>query len=510
MYKILIVDDEKIERKGVSFLVKQMDVKCELVEAVNGQAALEYLQENQVDILLTDVKMPHMDGIELIKQIKEKNINPGMKMVIISGFSDFEYAKLAVKMGVSDYILKPVDPREFEPTIKKIMDEIETEKLDKVLVEQSMSFVKQHYLYSLVNGLGVDDIPGIQSGTEGFVMEYTRLILIEFDKTFFGKRDDNFGAKLTECLNKYDADNQYLNLNTEQAVVFFAIKDKDDSFYKEIASAIVKMIEQEYARKAYIAISSPFVDSKDVSQAFNNAETIMENRFYQTETRIFMASEEGESSSDVQIDDDTVMKQMKQDIKMKDMSALREHYERLCERYRVKTQFSQVYIKFIFSNLLKEFYEALPERNESELNKEIDALYRASDFEQMLALVDKNIKKLEEVFDSNPQLAHREVDTVKKYIYEHYSEEISVEQLAELVYMAPSYLSFIFKKETGQNLSKFIKAYRMEKAKEMLESTHNKIVAISNAVGYPNVSYFCQSFREYYGISPQKFRSNGE
>ena len=152
----------------------------------------------------------------------------------------------------------------------------------------------------------------------------------------------------------------------------------------------------------------------------------------------------------------------------------------------------------------------MPDRNETELDKEIDALYRASDFEQMLALVDKNIKKLEEVFDNNPQLTHREVDTVKKYIYEHYSEEISVEQLAELVFMAPSYLSFIFKKETGQNLSKFIKAYRMEKAKEMLEGTHNKIVAISNAVGYPNVSYFCQSFREYYGISPQKFRSNGE
>lgn len=510
MYKILIVDDEKIERKGVSFLVKQMDVKCELVEAVNGQAALEYLQENQVDILLTDVKMPHMDGIELIKQIKEKNINPGMKMVIISGFSDFEYAKLAVKMGVSDYILKPVDPREFEPTIKKIMDEIETEKLDKVLVEQSMSFVKQHYLYSLVNGLGVDDIPGVQSGTEGFVMEYTRLMLIEFDKTFFGKRDDNFGAKLTECLNKYDADNQYLNLNTEQAVVFFAIKDKDDSFYKEIASAIVKMIEQEYARKAYIAISSPFVDSKDISQAFNNAETIMENRFYQTETRIFMASEEGESSSDVQIDDDTVMKQMKQDIKMKDTTGLREHFEKLCQKYGNKKDFSQVYIKFIFSNLLKDFYDNIPDVSEIELNNEIDRLYKSSDFDTVIEIINTNIDRLDRTFSDNPQMVHREIEDVKQYIYAHYGEEIGVEQLAEMVYMAPSYLSCIFKKETGQNLSKFIKAYRMEKAKEMLENSHKKIVNVSNDVGYPNVSYFCQSFREYFGVSPQKFRSQGE
>ena len=84
-----------------------------------------------------------------------------------------------------------------------------------------------------------------------------------------------------------------------------------------------------------------------------------------------------------------------------------------------------------------------------------------------------------------------------------------MDYLADMVFMAPSYLSHVFKKETGQNLSKFIKAYRMEKAKEMLKETHNKIVNISYAVGYPNVSYFCQSFREYFGVSPQKFRDQG-
>ncbi len=510
MYKILIVDDEKIERKGVSFLVKQMDVQCELVESVNGQAALEYLQDNKVDILLTDVKMPHMDGIELIKQIKDRNINPAMKIVIISGFSDFEYAKLAVKMGVSDYILKPVDPREFEPTLKKIMDEIETEKLDKVLVEQSMSFVKQHYLYALVNGLGVDDIPGIQLGAEGCGMDYDRLMLIEFDKTFFGKKDDNFGMKLKECVNKYDPDHQYLNLNTEQGVVFFAAKDKEDSFYKNVAMAIVQMIEQEYMSKAYIAISAPFTDSEQVGQIFDDTETIMENRFYQTETRVFMASEEGEASSDVQVDDDTLMKQMKQDIKMKDTTGLREHFKKLCQKYGNKKDFSQVYIKFIFSNLLKDFYDNIPDVSEIELNNEIDRLYKSSDFDTVIEIINTNIDRLDKTFTGNPQMAHREIEDVKQYIYTHYGEEIGVEQLAEMVYLAPSYLSCIFKKETGQNLSKFIKAYRMEKAKEMLENSHKKIVNISNDVGYPNVSYFCQSFREYFGVSPQKFRSQGE
>jgi two-component system response regulator YesN len=124
----------------------------------------------------------------------------------------------------------------------------------------------------------------------------------------------------------------------------------------------------------------------------------------------------------------------------------------------------------------------------------------------VLVVINRNIDRLEQEFGCNPQMNHREIESVKKYIYENYSKEISVDYLAEMVYMAPSYLSHVFKKETGQNLSKFIKAYRMEKAREMLEETHNKIVNISLEVGYPNVSYFCQSFREYFGVSPQKFR----
>ena len=195
---------------------------------------------------------------------------------------------------------------------------------------------------------------------------------------------------------------------------------------------------------------------------------------------------------------------------MKDIVALKTHFGWVCEKYRDKTEYSQVYVKFIFSNLLKDFYDSLPEDKKGALDKEIDQLYRSTDFGSVKAIIDDNILRLEEVFSVNPQMAHREIEAVKQYIYEHYKEELSIDILAKLVYMAPSYLSAIFKKETGQNLSKFIKEYRMEKAKDMLENTHMKIVNVSEAVGYPNVSYFCQSFREFFGVSPQKFRNQGE
>jgi two-component system response regulator YesN len=159
---------------------------------------------------------------------------------------------------------------------------------------------------------------------------------------------------------------------------------------------------------------------------------------------------------------------------------------------------------------MKEIYDVLPKDNQDSLSEDVDRLYRTTDFSEVMNILDRGISLLEENFKVNPQTAHKEIDTVKKYIYENYDRELSIDILAEKVYMAPSYLSHVFKKETGQNISKFIKSLRMEKAKQMLEDTHEKIVNISARVGYPNVSYFCKSFREYYGVSPQKFRDEEE
>ena len=510
MYKILIVDDERIERKGIAFLLKQMDIECVIDEAVNGQAALEYLAENDVDILLTDIKMPHMDGMEMVKKIKENKINPSMKIVIVSGHNDFEYAKLAVKLGVSDYILKPVNPEEFETTLRKIVDEIDSKKIEQDKVEKSKEYLRQHYLYSLVNGLSVGEMRDIKIDNSIMDEEYSKLMLVEFERSIFGNGDNDFLNNLAECLAEINVEFQYLNLNTEQCVIFFKEHDKEDAYWKKVATKIQNMIKRKYNATVYIAISRTFSKMEDIPSAFEETETLMENRFYQSETKIYISYEETQMDLSDSVDDDTIMKQMKQDIKMKDTEGLKIHFEKLCAKYKSKTDFSQVYVKFIFSNLLKDIYDNISEVGEFELNSEIEKLYKAVDFKTVIDIINVNIKRLEESFSTNPQTVHREVESVKQFIYEHYGEDLCVERLAEMVYMAPSYLSCVFKKETGLNLSKFIKAYRMEKAKEMLEDSHKKIVTISNEVGYPNVSYFCQSFREYFGISPQKFRSQGE
>lgn len=505
MYHILIVDDEKIERQGIQFLLKQINVEWEMEEAANGRDALELLKQKRFDIMLTDVKMPFMDGLQLIEEAVK--LDPEMKTVIFSGYGEFEYARKALSFRVVDYMLKPVEPEAFARLIRKIISQMESRQRTKKITEKGLSYVKEHALYGLLNGKLLEEVKR-ESGEMVDVEEFETircLLLLEFGGDFFSKTGVEFREEILQVAGE---DGMYLNLNPQQSVLLLPY---DDEEVRNMARAVISYIRETYKEDCFIAVAGNITGADSLEKAYNEAEALMEARFYQPEKKLYVSENHGEEEEESRhSSDDALMKQMKQDIRMKDITGLREHFARFCAKYQNQTDFSQVYIKFIFSNLLKDFYNSMPERNEAQLNEDITKLYSATKFTTVMEMVNANINRLEQSFGSSPSVLHREIETVKQYIYEHYSNELSVDALAQRVYMAPSYLSHVFKKETGQNISKFIKTYRMEKAREMLETTHNKIVNISYAVGYPNVSYFCQSFREYFGISPQKYRSQGD
>ena len=511
-YTLILVDiptpEVRHEKKMYTTIPLGIILKNDAIITICREA-YEYLcsdEAEHIDILLTDVKMPFMDGITLIKKLNEDNIK--LKTIIFSGYNEFEYAKLAVKLGVKDYILKPVDPVEFENTIKKVCAELDEERIHTSNYNKQADFVKQFYLYSLLNKA---DTKGILENDD-FLRSYNRLILIEFNTDFFGKYDGGDANILTlsDCMG--DIEYQYLNLNTQQSVIL--IKDEAKALSMDLLKNMLEKLHNYIFGKTgqfmYAAVSDIIDDYHRISDMMDELENLMSNKFYQTNNYIFTNDISDKMPVFVQIDDDVLMKQMKQDIKMKDVTFLRIHFDALCKKYRSQSNFSHIYIKFVFSNLLKDFYDALPGANEDEFASQIDKLYTSEDFNCIMDIVNHNIDILEKSFISNPLTMHREIETVKEYIHNHYSEELGAQQLADMVYLAPSYLSSLFKKETGQNLSKYIKQYRMEKAKELLTDTNMKIVNISEKTGYPNVSYFCQSFREYFGVSPQKFRDKGE
>ena len=144
MYRVLITDDEKIEREGLKFLLAQEEGEYEIHEAANGRQALNVLRSEEIDFLLTDIKMPHMDGLELSRRAKEEN--PALQIIIFSGYSDFTFAQEAIRYGVTEYILKPVNPEDFHKVIQKAEKVIEQRKKKESREIKEKNFLQQYFL----------------------------------------------------------------------------------------------------------------------------------------------------------------------------------------------------------------------------------------------------------------------------------------------------------------------------------------------------------------------------
>ncbi len=174
-----------------------------------------------------------------------------------------------------------------------------------------------------------------------------------------------------------------------------------------------------------------------------------------------------------------------------------------------RTDRSHIYVKSVFSKILAEILKDLPDVSAQRSYQLVTKIYKAGAISELADLILPLLEALESREDLSAGNGSRISELVKQYVYAHYKEDISLKSVASAVFLSPQYLSSVFKKETGGGLAKFIKDYRMKKAQELLRKTNQKIHVICTEVGYSNESYFCKSFRECFGVSPEKYRLQG-
>lgn len=499
MINILVVDDEKIEREGLKYLLSREEDISEICEASNGKQALQILRTQQIHLLLTDIKMPHMDGLELARRAKEENER--LQVVIFSGYNDFTFAQEAIRYGVKDYVLKPVDPENFHDVISRVKDEIIKIKEKESHDLQGQNFLQQYFLQNyLYTGqkeilsraekmINLDKWNGWHCG-----------ILIESGEAFFDSAEETLPEEIQKELRRIFF---YLNLNARQSLLLFQDVYCD---YQLVANHIYQFLKRNYQVGFHLAVSRKFEGAESLPDVMNQLERQMEEKFYHPEKHIFSCEEEDWKLAGKEVQDAHLMQMISEDITRKDMENLWKHFGCLKEKYQANTQFSSMYIKFVFSNVIQELYQENQFTGERKLEREIDRLYNCRDILQILDVTEENIREFEGFVKRSMSESRNEVAAVKNYIYQHYDEDLNLEMLAEKVYLSSGYLSFIFKKETGMNLNRFIRVFRMEKARELLCGTGMKVAQVSEKVGFANVSYFCRSFREYYGKSPESYR----
>lgn len=223
MFRILLVDDEAQEREGIRFLIEKYRLPLSVVEAQNGQKALEYLKGHPVDILFTDVKMPYKDGLELAKETFQ--FNPDIRIIIFSAYGEFEYAKRAMEANAVDYLLKPIELDEFEKVMNKVIGDLERQREESKQEQEQKEASMKRVFYKVFTGgsVSASDLGMLEEYFRTIGKERKVLISLESGRNIFEQQEEVF-LKLLHTYIRIPC--EYVNLYPDSSVVLLADENR--------------------------------------------------------------------------------------------------------------------------------------------------------------------------------------------------------------------------------------------------------------------------------------------
>lgn len=517
MFTILIVDDEQVEREGIAFLIRKFDIPLEMMEAENGEKALSLIRSHTVDILFTDIKMPFMNGLDLIHQARE--IQPKIKSIIFSAYSEFDYARKAIQDKAMSYILKPIDIKEFLDVLGRVIElcdeEAENERREKKLLEENKK-VKQYEKSSLLHSL----LQPIQAGFDlGQVKKLTRLdaenkalvlLLVETRERFFHIHNEEFEGVLDRVIHY---DHEYLNLDEYEGLIFISTRRVGlrQSELNELAEGLIKSLEQDFDIKPFILIGKPVARIEELAQEYSAMEQEADLKYFYKEdsTVVFRMPPSTEmTSTSTELIDQTLVG-IYEVIEGRELNTAIDRIRNLFCIFKDNGNYSALYVKYICANMIRWLMEKIPLDNGNSFDQ-VERIFTQNSIRELENNIVGLISGLRLADTRETENGNTAIKRVLEQIEKEYPSDISLESIAEKVYLTPSYLSHLFKRSTGQGLLQYITSYRLERAEELLLNTNMKINLIGQRVGYQNLSYFCMLFKNRYGMTPARYRESRE
>ncbi len=532
MLKVLIADDEEKVCQLIYHLVDWEKMGFEIAAIVNdGKKAYDLICKLQPDIVITDIRMPNYDGIELIKMTKE--ILPGTYFIIISGYSQFEYAKSAIQYGVENYLLKPIKKKELVSTLSKIIEKhdmlqsnhSEKDKL-KMMLQTSEEKVKKNFLAEIVlnseNGLINRSLESINKDfcchfQEGY---YTLLVI----KPFLDKDEMNretLSLLLTKILLMVKEKLEVCCIETiaiiweDQVVCLVNTQDGELSDIKKqlnrmkIEISNLKDIIQNV--RVIIGIGSVTEELTDLNMIMHQAEVAVMNRFGKSDRYIiqYQASFAGEQTAQTIIDRDmrsrilSAFEVLDSGGLLKEISLLQQILEEQSGNSQLIYQSYNELIDILLFGI-KNYMNQWEIPDHTWFRRKFQKFLNIKDiFEWLRHYLSDEFEKYinnKKIQDSKP------IRQAKQYIHDNYNSEITLESVSSLIGFNPAYFSSLFKKETGENFMEYVMKIRIENAKEFLIQTNKDIGEIVEDVGYSDMKYFSKLFKKKTGLSPLEFR----
>lgn len=527
MIKLMVVEDERILREGICKVGDWESYDVEICGvAANGKEALQKIEGQKPDIILTDVVMPIMDGIELAKAVYEQY--PEIRVIFLSGHEEFEYVKKAMEYRASDYLLKPAKIEEIVRVVSEIRDEIEREKKRKQeeerirkKLEKSIPVLQEHYMNQVLNGLESEE-EKIRKQWEFLNIDLNSknlaVMICESDTVLEEKISSRiFLMQLNEIC-------QTVISQEYRCVVFTDLKDRvvivlnypDAMHVKEIllylqgkALRIQTEMEEYWGRSVSFGIGRVVGNVRYLSKAYKEAEYALSYRFFMgNKSIIYIGDIEKEEYKDL-----FLMEQKEKEllacVKSGDIAGtgrqIEAYFKLLGESAVCGQSFIYEEITGFISILLRELREKVLEGEENflqELEELLEDLRRKNNSKTLAELqkqVGEVFENIAEKINHNRVLRNEGIiEKAQKYVQQNLSGDVSLITVAEKVYVSPNYLSCLFK-ESGENFKDYVIRVKMQNAKEMIESGKYTLSQIALVLGYKDGRYLSQVYKKYYG-----------
>lgn len=531
MLKVFLVEDEFVMREGIKRNIDWALHGYDFCgEASDGELALPMIQKNKPDIVITDIRMPFMDGLTLSKLVKKEL--PDTEIIILTGYEEFDYAKEAISIGVSSYLLKPINGEALLEEINQISERIKEKNKQKEIREKYRREMEEN-IQKERKALFDDLVTGRKSVAE--LLEMANKLDIDLSSMWYNvvlvktqalnHAHDEYSNRLIEIeqkLKKYEEENHLLTFdrNLEGKVLIFQADSKEEliQIQNEYLHTM-KEILGEYRHIRYFGgIGIPVNRLKQLSDSFEQASHAFAHRYLVSES-LFIdyadieqglgINQEGfdlKNISPKQVDRSRIQEFLKVGDLEETVYFVEEFFNEVGSRAMASNIFRQ-YIAMDTYFCVGEFLENLKiERDEIKpIHIASKALQTPEDTKEYMIEI---LQKAVELREKNASDRYSDIaEEVMRYIEAHYEdEELSLNILAAHVNFSPNHLSMIFSQQTGQTFIKYLTDFRMNKAKELLRCTGKRSSEISLEVGYKDPHYFSYLFKKTQGMTPTQYR----
>jgi len=530
MFKVLIVEDELPVRDTIIESINWASLGFEVAyAAADGQEALDFLENEAVDLMLTDIYMPFVDGLELVRRLRKKNNYT--KVVFLTGYNEFEFAKEAIELEASRYLLKPITKEELIKVLTELFCEIEEEICQKKNIEwlqieydKKQLYIRDQWFRDVMSGfIPRDLVEGTikhlypELNTTGFSIAVIEIANREEIGQHMWKHDYTLlhFAVFNICKEILGAQHFVLLGEQGKIVCIFTALNEKESYQKvfNLLEEAIGMVKHIYQMDMNAGLGSIYQDFFEVAYSYKEAKLALEYKILEGLNRVIIFSDMERNLGNDFSQTEECMSHIEMAIRVGDLPRV--------EKY-LDIFFSSLKFKKASINVFKTYTLTLVTKIYGSYNQNV--LSEQDQFSIESTIIEKILRseRIDEISDIINQLSHdmsaeiqrlRDddqqsiVQEAKKYIEQNYREpKLDLNRISEHLHVSSSYFARLFKKYYQMTFLDYLTHYRLEEAKSLLRNSTLKVFEIAEKVGYEDPHYFSYNFRKNVGMTPLQFR----